>query len=154
MPVFSAVMHFVFTMMMISRCPWLLTAVMDLFFNLAVYGPPVSAEGQTWTFYLFIQDYHSGNLLYSFSDTDRISDFLSDQSSLYECNQERKGVYLGTKIKRILKKFQLKRTSVLLTRIYTCWHLCLMRQLFQLQIIQGEDYIECISSHGRRKRVS
>ena len=47
---------------------------------------------------------------------------------------------MGTKIKRIFKKISLKRTTVLIL-VFVIMSVVLVRRLFDLQIIQGEDYI-------------
>ena len=47
---------------------------------------------------------------------------------------------MGIKIKKIIKKIQLKRTTVLLL-VFILMAFVLVRQLFDLQIIQGQDYI-------------
>ena len=52
------------------KVPMALTAIMDLFYNLAVYG--VFPERKAWTFYISVQDHYSGNFLYSVSDNDRL----------------------------------------------------------------------------------
>ena len=59
---------------------------------------------------------------------------------------------MGTKIKRIFKKFQLKRTSVLLL-VFIMLSFVLIRQLYQLQIIQGEDYIDEFQTRTTKTRV-
>ena len=59
---------------------------------------------------------------------------------------------MGTKIKRIFKKFQLKRTSVLLL-LFIMLSFVLIRQLYQLQIIQGEDYIDEFQTRTTKTRV-
>ena len=59
---------------------------------------------------------------------------------------------MGTKIKRIFKKIQLKRTSVLLL-LFIMLSFVLIRQLYQLQIIQGEDYIDEFQTRTTKTRV-
>ena len=59
---------------------------------------------------------------------------------------------MGTKIKKLLKKIQLKRTSVLLI-VFVLMAFVLVRQLFQLQIIQGENYISAFQSRTTKTRV-
>ena len=56
---------------------------------------------------------------------------------------------MGIKIKKIIKKIQLKRTTVLLL-VFILMAFVLVRQLFDLQIIQGENYI---NEFQTRKRV-
>nr|WP_294667926.1 penicillin-binding transpeptidase domain-containing protein [uncultured Blautia sp.] len=59
---------------------------------------------------------------------------------------------MGTKIKRIFKKISLKRTTVLiLTFVLTS--VILVRRLFDLQIIQGEDYISKFQARTTKERV-
>ena len=41
------------------KVPMLLTAVMDLFYNLAVYGLQFSSKRPSWAFYLSVSDHHS-----------------------------------------------------------------------------------------------
>ena len=47
---------------------------------------------------------------------------------------------MGTKIKRIFRKISLKRTTVLVLA-FVLMSVVLVRRLFDLQIIQGQDYI-------------
>jgi penicillin-binding protein 2 len=58
---------------------------------------------------------------------------------------------LGTKIKNILKKIQLKRTTVLIL-VFAAMSLVLLRELFNLQIIQGEDYISKFQTRTTKTR--
>lgn len=59
---------------------------------------------------------------------------------------------MGTKIKQLRKKIRLKRTTVL-TLIFLFMALVLIRQLFELQIIQGQDYIDKFQSRITKTRV-
>ena len=59
---------------------------------------------------------------------------------------------MGTKIKAILKKISLKRTSVLMI-VFVFMSVILVRQLFNLQIIQGEDYINKFEARTTKERV-
>ena len=59
---------------------------------------------------------------------------------------------MGTKIKRFFKKIRLKRTTVLVL-IFVFMSGTLVRQLFELQIIQGQDYISKFESRTTKKRV-
>ena len=59
---------------------------------------------------------------------------------------------MGTKIKKLFKKIQLKRTSVLLI-VFVLMSFILIRQLFELQIIQGENYISEFQSRTTKTRV-
>ena len=59
---------------------------------------------------------------------------------------------MGTKIKKIFKKIQLKRTSVLLL-VFILLSFVLIRQLYELQIIQGEDYIDEFQTRTTKTRV-
>lgn len=59
---------------------------------------------------------------------------------------------MGTKIKRIFKKIQLKRTSVLLL-VFILLSFVLIRQVYVLQIIQGEDYIDEFQTRTTKTRV-
>lgn len=59
---------------------------------------------------------------------------------------------MGTKIKKILKKIRLKRTTVL-ALVFVFMSVILVRQLFDLQIIQGEDYIQKFETRTTKKRV-
>ena len=58
------------------KVPMALTAIMDLFYNLAVYGLQFFLRGRLGTFYISVQDHYPGNFLYSISDNDRIQDLL------------------------------------------------------------------------------
>jgi len=59
---------------------------------------------------------------------------------------------LGTKIKRIFKKISLKRTTVLIL-VFVIMSVVLVRRLFDLQIIQGEDYISKFQARTTKERV-
>ena len=59
---------------------------------------------------------------------------------------------MGTKIKKLIKKIQLKRTSVLVI-VFVLMSFILIRQLFDLQIIQGENYISEFESRTTKKRI-
>lgn len=59
---------------------------------------------------------------------------------------------MGTKIKKLIKKIQLKRTSVLLIA-FVLMAFILIRQIFDLQIIQGENYISEFQSRTTKTRV-
>ena len=59
---------------------------------------------------------------------------------------------MGTKIKSILKKISLKRTTVLMI-VFVFMSVILVRQLFNLQIIQGEDYINKFEARTTKERV-
>ena len=59
---------------------------------------------------------------------------------------------MGTKIKRFFKKIRLKRTTVLVL-IFVFMSGTLVRQIFELQIIQGQDYISKFESRTTKKRV-
>ena len=59
---------------------------------------------------------------------------------------------MGTKIKKLFKKIQLKRTSVLLL-VFFLMAFVLIRQLFNLQIIQGENYINEFQTRTTKTRV-
>ena len=59
---------------------------------------------------------------------------------------------MGPKIKRFFKKIRLKRTTVLVL-IFVFMSGTLVRQLFELQIIQGQDYISKFESRTTKKRV-
>lgn len=59
---------------------------------------------------------------------------------------------MGTKIKRILKKISLKRTTVLIL-VFVIMSVVLVRRLFDLQIIQGEDYISKFQARTTKERV-
>ena len=52
---------------------------------------------------------------------------------------------MGTKIKRFFKKIRIKRTTVLVL-VFVFMSATLVRQLFELQIIQGEAYISKFES--------
>ena len=56
------------------------------------------------------------------------------------------------KIKRIVKKVRLKRTTVIIV-IFSLMSATLIRQLFNLQIIQGQDYINKFESRTTKNRV-
>ena len=59
---------------------------------------------------------------------------------------------MGIKIKKIIKKIQLKRTTVLLL-VFILMAFVLVRQLFDLQIIQGENYINEFQTRTTKTRV-
>ena len=59
---------------------------------------------------------------------------------------------MGTKIKRFFKKIRIKRTTVLVL-VFVFMSATLVRQLFELQIIQGEAYISKFESRTTQKRV-
>ena len=59
---------------------------------------------------------------------------------------------MGTKIKKVLKKIQLKRTTVLIL-IFILMAFILIRELFDLQIIQGQDYISNFQTRTTKTRV-
>lgn len=59
---------------------------------------------------------------------------------------------MGTKIKKLIKKIQLKRTTVLIM-VFIMLAFILIRQLFELQIIQGENYISEFESRTTKNRV-
>lgn len=59
---------------------------------------------------------------------------------------------MGTKIKRIYKKISLKRTTVLIL-VFVIMSVVLVRRLFDLQIIQGEDYISKFQARTTKERV-
>jgi len=59
---------------------------------------------------------------------------------------------LGIKIKKIIKKIRLKRTTVLLL-VFGSLSFVLFRQLFDLQIIQGENYKSEFQTRTTKKRV-
>ena len=58
---------------------------------------------------------------------------------------------MGTQIKQALKKIRLRRTTVLMT-VFLLMSFLLLRQLFELQIIQGEDFITSFQSRTTRTR--
>ena len=59
---------------------------------------------------------------------------------------------MGNKIKRIFKKISLKRTTVLIL-VFVIMSVVLVRRLFDLQIIQGEDYISKFQARTTKERV-
>ena len=59
---------------------------------------------------------------------------------------------MGTKIKRIFQKISLKRTTVLIL-IFAMMSVVLIRRLFDLQIIQGQDYISKFAARTTKERV-
>ena len=59
---------------------------------------------------------------------------------------------MGTKIKRIFKKISLKRTTVLIL-VFVIMSVVLVLRLFDLQIIQGEDYISKFQARTTKERV-
>ena len=59
---------------------------------------------------------------------------------------------MGTKIKRIFKKISLKRTTVLIL-VFVIMSVVLVRRLFDLQIIQGEDYISKFQARTTKERA-
>lgn len=59
---------------------------------------------------------------------------------------------MGTKIKKLLKKIRLKRTTVL-AMVFILMAFILVRELFDLQIIQGQDYINNFQTRTTKTRV-
>lgn len=59
---------------------------------------------------------------------------------------------MGTKIKQFIKKIRIKRTTVL-ALVFLFLSFILVRQLFDLQIIQGQDYISKFQTRTTKKRV-
>ena len=59
---------------------------------------------------------------------------------------------MGTKIKRIFRKISLKRTTVLILA-FVLMSVVLVRRLFDLQIIQGQDYISKFEARTTKERV-
>ena len=55
---------------------------------------------------------------------------------------------MGTKIKKLIKKIQLKRTTVVIL-VFIAMAFILIRQIFELQIIQGENYISEFENKGK-----
>lgn len=58
---------------------------------------------------------------------------------------------MGTKIKNLLKKIRLKRTTVLILA-FALMSYVLIQQLFELQIIEGEDYINKFETRTTKTR--
>ena len=59
---------------------------------------------------------------------------------------------MGHKIKHLLRQIRLKRTTVLLL-VFCMMSFVLIRELFNLQIIQGQDYIHKFETRTTKKRV-
>ena len=59
---------------------------------------------------------------------------------------------MGTKIKKLIKKIQLKRTTVVIL-VFILLSFILIRQTFELQIIQGENYISEFENRITKTRV-
>ena len=59
---------------------------------------------------------------------------------------------MGTKIKKLIKKIQLKRTTVVIL-VFIAMAFILIRQIFELQIIQGENYISEFENRFTKTRV-
>lgn len=59
---------------------------------------------------------------------------------------------MGTKIKKLIKKIQLKRTTVVIL-VFIAMVFILIRQIFELQIIQGENYISEFENRITKTRV-
>ena len=59
---------------------------------------------------------------------------------------------MGTKIKKLIKKNQLKRTTVVIL-VFIAMAFILIRQIFELQIIQGENYISEFENRITKTRV-
>ena len=59
---------------------------------------------------------------------------------------------MGTKIKKLIKKIQLKRTTVVII-VFIVKAFILIRQIFELQIIQGENYISEFENRITKTRV-
>ena len=59
---------------------------------------------------------------------------------------------MGTKITKLIKKIQLKRTTVVIL-VFIAMAFILIRQIFELQIIQGENYISEFENRITKTRV-
>lgn len=59
---------------------------------------------------------------------------------------------MGTKVKKLIKKIQLKRTTVVIL-VFIAMAFILIRQIFELQIIQGENYISEFENRITKTRV-
>ena len=59
---------------------------------------------------------------------------------------------MGTKIKKLIKIIQLKRTTVVIL-VFIAMAFILIRQIFELQIIQGENYISEFENRITKTRV-
>ena len=59
---------------------------------------------------------------------------------------------MGTKIKKLIKKIQLKRTTVVIL-VFIAMAFILIRQIFELQIIQGENHISEFENRITKTRV-
>ena len=59
---------------------------------------------------------------------------------------------MGAKIKRLLKRIRIPRTTVLLI-LFLAMAFILVRELFDLQIIQGQDYIQKFETRTTKTRV-
>ena len=59
---------------------------------------------------------------------------------------------MGTKIKKLIKKIQLKRTTAVII-VFIVMAFILIRQIFELQIIQGENYISEFENRITKTRV-
>lgn len=59
---------------------------------------------------------------------------------------------MGTKIKKLIKKIQLKRTTVVIL-VFIAMAFILIRQIFELQIIQAENYISEFENRITKTRV-
>ena len=59
---------------------------------------------------------------------------------------------MGTKIKKLIKKIQLKRTTVVII-VFIVMAFILIRQIFELQIIQDENYISEFENRITKTRV-
>ena len=60
---------------------------------------------------------------------------------------------MGTKIKRIFRKISLKRTTVLVLAFVLMSVVLSLPRLFDLQIIQGQDYISKFEARTTKERV-
>lgn len=59
---------------------------------------------------------------------------------------------MGSKIKKYIKKIRLKRTTIL-ALVFVFLAVILIQQIFDLQIIQGEDYISKFQTRTTKTRV-
>lgn len=59
---------------------------------------------------------------------------------------------MGTKIKRILRKLSIKRTTVLII-VFACMSLVLINRLFHLQILEGEEYVNNFEARTTKTRT-
>ena len=134
------------------KVPMFLTAIADLLYNLSVYGLQFLLRGRlglgTYLYRIIIPE-----MFYTVFITLIVYRIFRYINYHYmNITRKESESNLGTKIKRIFKKISLKRTTVLIL-VFVIMSVVLVRRLFDLQIIQGEDYISKFQARTTKERV-